>query len=181
MREHVEAGKARHLDVEENEVRTLPLQRAHGFAAVAALRHDLEFRRFVQSKGDPAPREQLVVDDRRADPHALALCGKRTGRGYRDSAARGAMLEVSVIDDGPGLGDVSRPATRRGGVGLNNARERLAVLYGDNYRFAVLNSRPGLRVEMALPFETTSREEAAPRAAESRYPRPVRLPQSASA
>ena len=98
-----------------------------------------------------------------------------------EGRARGAMLEVSVIDDGPGLGDVSRPAARRGGVGLSNTRERLAVLYGDNYRFAVLNSRPGLRVEMALPFETTSREEAAPRAAEPRYPRPVRLPQSASA
>jgi hypothetical protein len=98
-----------------------------------------------------------------------------------EGRARGAMLEVTVIDDGPGLGDVSRPATRRGGVGLNNARERLAVLYGDNYRFAVLNSRPGLRVEMALPFETTSREEAAPHAAGPRYPRPVPLPQSASA
>ena len=98
-----------------------------------------------------------------------------------EGRTRGAMLEVSVIDDGPGLGDVSRPATRRGGVGLSNTRERLAVLYGDSYRFAVLNSRPGLRVEMALPFETTTREEAAPRAAEPRYPRPVRLPQSASA
>jgi signal transduction histidine kinase len=98
-----------------------------------------------------------------------------------EGRTRGAMLEVSVIDDGPGLGDASRPAARRGGVGLSNTRERLAVLYGDNCRFAVLDSRPGLRVEMALPFETTTREEAAPRAAEPRYPRPVRLPQSASA
>jgi two-component system, LytTR family, sensor kinase len=98
-----------------------------------------------------------------------------------EGRTRGAMLEVSVIDDGPGLDDSSRPATRRGGVGLSNTRERLAVLYGDNYRFAVLNSRPGLRVEMALPFETTIREEAASPAAELRYPRPVRLPQSASA
>ncbi|MFZ0501577.1 MAG: histidine kinase [Steroidobacteraceae bacterium] len=98
-----------------------------------------------------------------------------------EGRTRGSMLEVSVIDDGPGLGDASRPAERRGGVGLNNTRERLAVLYGDNYRFAVLDSRPGLRVELALPFETTSREEAAPRAAEPRYPRPVRLPQSANA
>ena len=64
---------------------------------------------------------------------------------------------------------------------MRNTRERLAVLYGDNYRFAVLNSRPGLRVELALPFETAAREEAEPRAAEARYPRPVRIPQSASA
>src|SRR6185312_2417211 len=98
-----------------------------------------------------------------------------------EGRARGAMLEVSVIDDGPGVDDRWRPAERRGGVGLGNTRERLAVLYGDNYRFAVLNSRPGLRVEMALPFETATREEAAPRAAELRFPRPVRVPQGASA
>ena len=94
---------------------------------------------------------------------------------------RAAMLEVSVIDDGPGLDDASRPAERRGGVGLRNTRERLAVLYGDNYRFAVLNSRPGLRVELALPFETNAREEAAPRAAEPRYTRQIPVPQSVSA
>jgi two-component system, LytTR family, sensor kinase len=98
-----------------------------------------------------------------------------------EGRVRGSMLELSVTDDGPGLDDSSRPTERRGGVGLRNTLERLAVLYGDNYRFAVLDGSPGLRVEMALPFETTAREEAAPRAAESRYPRPARLPESASA
>jgi len=98
-----------------------------------------------------------------------------------EGRTRGAMLEVCVIDDGPGLGDGARPAERRGGVGLRNTRERLSVLYGDNYRFAALDSRPGLRVEMALPFETAAREETAPRAPEPRYPRPVHVPQGASA
>ncbi len=98
-----------------------------------------------------------------------------------EGRTRGAMLEVSVIDDGPGLDDGSRPAERRGGVGLRNTRERLAVLYGDNYRFTVLDSRPGLRVEMALPLETAAREETTSRASEPRYPRPVRIPQGASA
>ncbi|HVS77938.1 MAG TPA: histidine kinase [Steroidobacteraceae bacterium] len=98
-----------------------------------------------------------------------------------EGRTRGTMLEICVIDDGPGISNRSHPAERRGGVGLRNTRERLAVLYGDNYRFAALNSHPGLRVEMALPFETATREEAAPRAAEARYPRPVRIPQSVSA
>jgi two-component system, LytTR family, sensor kinase len=98
-----------------------------------------------------------------------------------EGRVRGTMLELSVTDDGPGLDDSSRPTERRGGVGLRNTLERLAVLYRDNYRFAVLDSRPGLRVEMALPFETNTREETAPRAAEPRYPSPVRLPQSANA
>jgi two-component system, LytTR family, sensor kinase len=65
---------------------------------------------------------------------------------------RGAMLEVSVVDDGPGLRD-GAPSGDRRGVGLRNTRERLAVLYGQNHRFAVLNSHPGLRIDMALPLE----------------------------
>ncbi|MGH8296092.1 MAG: sensor histidine kinase [Steroidobacteraceae bacterium] len=111
-----------------------------------------------------------------------------------EGRARGAMLEISVIDDGPGLDDHSRPspgapplapavlgAERRGGVGLRNTRERLAVLYGDSFRFAVLDSHPGLRVEMALPLETAAHEETAARAAEPRYRRPVHATQGAGA
>ena len=98
-----------------------------------------------------------------------------------EGRARGAMLEISVIDDGPGISDDSRPAERRGGVGLRNTRERLAVLYGESYRFAVLNRHPGLRVEMALPLETATREEPTAQPSEPRYPRPVPIPQSVSA
>jgi sensor histidine kinase YesM len=70
-----------------------------------------------------------------------------------EGRTRGLMLEVSVIDDGPGMQDRYSPNERRG-VGLRNTRERLAVLYGENHRFAVLNSHPGLRIDMALPLET---------------------------
>jgi two-component system, LytTR family, sensor kinase len=69
-----------------------------------------------------------------------------------ESRARGAMLEVSVIDDGPGMRDTNVVGERRG-VGLRNTRERLAVLYGPNHRFSVMNSLPGLRIDMALPLE----------------------------
>jgi two-component system LytT family sensor kinase len=70
-----------------------------------------------------------------------------------EGRTRGMMLEVSVIDDGPGMRDAGSPNERRG-VGLRNTRERLAVLYGEYHRFAVLNTRPGLRIDMALPLET---------------------------
>jgi two-component system LytT family sensor kinase len=70
-----------------------------------------------------------------------------------EGRTRGMMLEMSVIDDGPGMQDRYSPTERRG-VGLRNTRERLAVLYGENHRFAVLNSHPGLRIDMALPLET---------------------------
>jgi two-component system LytT family sensor kinase len=72
-----------------------------------------------------------------------------------EGRARGVMLEVSVVDDGPGIRDPLLPNERRG-VGLRNTRERLAVLYGQSHRFAVLNSHPGLRIDMALPMEVAS-------------------------
>jgi two-component system LytT family sensor kinase len=98
-----------------------------------------------------------------------------------EGRARGTMLEISVIDDGPGLDSQSRPAERRSGVGLRNTRERLAVLYGESFRFAALNSRPGLRIELALPLETAAHEAAPPLPAEPRYRRPVGIVQGASA
>jgi len=39
------------------------------------------------------------------------------------------------------------------GVGFRNTRERLAVLYGDHQKIAVRFARPGLRVEIEIPFE----------------------------
>ncbi|MGL6222521.1 MAG: sensor histidine kinase [Steroidobacteraceae bacterium] len=61
-------------------------------------------------------------------------------------------LHLVVQDDGPGLPvGVELGAGR--GVGFRNTRERLAVLYGDQQKLAVRFSRPGLRLEISLPFE----------------------------
>ncbi len=111
-----------------------------------------------------------------------------------EGRVRGTMLEIIVVDDGPGISDASRPLpgapplaptvlrSERHGVGLRNTRERLTVLYGENCRFAVLDNHPGVRVDMALPLETAAREEAPPpRAGGPRYPRPAPLTQSVSA
>ncbi len=75
-----------------------------------------------------------------------------------EGRTREGLLELSVIDDGPGLPD-GPPTGDRRGVGLANTRERLKVLYGENCRFAALNTHPGLRVDMALPLETAPPEE----------------------
>jgi hypothetical protein len=77
-----------------------------------------------------------------------------------EGRTREGLLELSVIDDGPGLPEEPPPTDRRG-VGLANTRERLKVLYGENCRFAAMNSHPGLRVDMALPLETAPPEERA--------------------
>ena len=65
---------------------------------------------------------------------------------------RGSMLELAVADDGPGLNAGATPRAGRG-VGLRNTRERLAVLYEDRHRFVTLDNKPGLRIELGLPFE----------------------------
>jgi len=69
-----------------------------------------------------------------------------------EGRARGAMLELAVTDDGPGLNTGAAPGAGRG-VGLRNTRERLAVLYDDRHRFATLDNKPGLRIELGLPLE----------------------------
>ncbi|HWZ64476.1 MAG TPA: histidine kinase [Steroidobacteraceae bacterium] len=87
-----------------------------------------------------------------------------------EGRTREGLLELSVIDDGPGLPEGQPPGERRG-VGLANTRERLTVLYGETCRFAALNNHPGLRVEMALPLETAPpTDERLQRARSARQP-----------
>ena len=69
------------------------------------------------------------------------------------------MLELAVCDDGPGLPPLTQGGAAQGagrGVGLRNTRERLAVLYEDRQRFAALDNKPGLRIELGLPLEMAS-------------------------
>lgn len=84
-----------------------------------------------------APREEggrLRIEGRQAGPDRLMLV---------------------VQDDGPGLPVGVELGSGRG-VGFRNTRERLAVLYGEHQKLAVRYSRPGLRMEITLPFERAS-------------------------
>jgi two-component system LytT family sensor kinase len=69
-----------------------------------------------------------------------------------EGRARGAMLELAVSDDGPGLPQGVSAGKGRG-VGLRNTRDRLAVLYEDQHRFATFDNKPGLRIELGMPLE----------------------------
>jgi two-component sensor histidine kinase len=76
-----------------------------------------------------------------------------------EGRVRAPFLELSVIDDGPGLRSDALARGERRGVGLTNTRERLEVLYGERGRFAVMNGHPGVRVELGLPLELAMEPE----------------------
>jgi two-component system, LytTR family, sensor kinase len=99
-----------------------------------------------------------------------AVSAREQGGSVRiEGRVREGFLELSAIDDGPGMRE-GTPASERRGVGLRNTRERLTVLYGHNCRFAVLNAQPGLRIDMALPLERApaNAQAALPAAAAAR-------------
>jgi sensor histidine kinase YesM len=63
------------------------------------------------------------------------------------------VLQLSVRDNGPGL-KKSRKKSKvlRSGLGLTNTKERLNQLYGDSYRFELMNApEGGLIVSLEIP------------------------------
>ena len=71
-------------------------------------------------------------------------------------------LTLTVSDDGRGCRDVDQ-AIAHGGIGLQNVRERLRLLYGDQATMSVRS--PGGRgfiVDLTFPFETRNGHETHP-------------------
>ena len=65
----VEAGNARHLDVEEHQVRLVLGDRGDRFAAVGTLAHDRDVGCALQAQFEAATSKRLVVDDDGTDAH----------------------------------------------------------------------------------------------------------------
>jgi len=74
------------------------------------------------------------------------------GRLRIEGRVRGWKLELAVQDDGPGL-PPNRDLGNGRGVGLRNTRERLGVLYPNRHEITIVDARPGLRIEITLPYE----------------------------
>jgi LytS/YehU family sensor histidine kinase len=78
-------------------------------------------------------------------PVSITLAANRAGD---------ALLQVTVIDDGAGLG---RAASKDAGVGLSNLRERLAAMYGQKAGFTLSRAQEGFtEARLVLPLERTS-------------------------
>ncbi|MCB1555083.1 MAG: histidine kinase [Xanthomonadales bacterium] len=89
-----------------------------------------------------------------------AVAGRVQGGSLEIRARReGAMLVLTVVDDGPGAGpDGPQPAGAGHGVGLANTQDRLRVLYGERQRFSARDcEKGGFEVRMDLPFELAQR------------------------
>jgi two-component system LytT family sensor kinase len=67
------------------------------------------------------------------------------------------QLVLTVLDNGPGIPDsmTEDSQLKFSGVGLNNIRNRLKEMYGENYRLTFSNERPsGCKATVIIPFET---------------------------
>ena len=63
-------------------------------------------------------------------------------------------LLMEISDDGPGIPNLDQVMASAQGVGLNNTRERLRVIYGENHSCKFTNLEPhGLRVSIRIPYE----------------------------
>ncbi|MBD8525540.1 sensor histidine kinase [Pseudomarimonas arenosa] len=90
----------------------------------------------------------------------FAVAKRVEGGRLRIKARRqGARLLLQVTDDGPGCGENGpKPRGDGHGVGLDNTRDRLRVLYGERQSFSAGNGpEGGFQVTMELPFELAAR------------------------
>jgi two-component system LytT family sensor kinase len=69
------------------------------------------------------------------------------------------MIELQVIDDGPGLSPGGEEFKE--GIGLTNTRARLRQLYGDGHRIEIKDADGGgLAVKLSIPFRQAEVEGA---------------------
>ena len=76
------------------------------------------------------------------EPTGIAISAKRDG----------GMLELSVVDDGPGF-VFDKGNTPDRGIGIENTRTRLAKMYEDNFSLRLESHSPrGATVSIVIPF-----------------------------
>jgi two-component system LytT family sensor kinase len=112
----------------------------------------LQVRFDIESGLDNARLPSLILQPILENAIKYAITPRAEGGSITVSARRdGKLLRIVVEDDGPGL-----PATesRRRGVGIANARERLELIYGTDAGLTARNREPhGCRVDIWLPLE----------------------------
>jgi hypothetical protein len=107
----------------------------------------------IDESAYPALVPSLILQPLVENSLKYAIAPREEGGRLRIIArVEGPSLKLVVVDDGPGL-PVGVELGEGRGVGFRNTRERLAALYGEHQTLAVRFARPGLRLEITLPFE----------------------------
>ncbi|HEX3683518.1 MAG TPA: sensor histidine kinase [Bryobacteraceae bacterium] len=88
-----------------------------------------------------------------------AVSARRQGATIRiRGKAEEASLVLEVSDDGPGFQPIELPS----GHGLNNLRERLAVLFGERAMLDIASTSEGTSVRLRMPLVVSAPASAAP-------------------
>ena len=116
------------------------------------LRVEIEIEADAWEAAVPAFVLQPLIEN--AVRHAIAP--REAGGAIAIEGARsGDALRVSIVDDGPGVGDGSR-SNGNGRIGLANTRDRLRKLYGDRGRLELANAPGGgTRATIEVPFRSS--------------------------
>ena len=76
------------------------------------------------------------------------------------SERKNGMLQVSVIDNGPGISNPDR-VMNSPGIGIKNVQDRLQLMYPGNVQFNLMdNDRNGTIANIVIPFETNNSNPA---------------------
>lgn len=99
-------------------------------------------KRLDSAHGAARAEERISVVRQVSASSAAKVCWVAISAQRRDG-----RLELIVSDDGPGLTTLSTA-----GIGLSNARARLAQLYGDAGGMTLESSEHGVRAIVQIPF-----------------------------
>lgn len=153
------AGFLRHsLDRQPTELTALTaeLEAQRKYLEIEQTRFDdkLKVRFDIEPGLENARVPSLILQPILENAIKYAITPRAEGGSIEVSARRdNDSLRITIDDDGPGL-PPDEPPSRRRGVGLANARERLEIIYGECAGLTARNRQPhGCRVEIWLPLE----------------------------
>ena len=113
----------------------------------------------IETRAQEALVPSLILQPLIENAIKYAISPSEDGGTLRISArVQQSTLVLQLADTGPGLGNGTSKHTSSG-VGLENTRERLQQLYGDQQAFTLAPNEPtGLVVTINIPFETEHAE-----------------------
>jgi two-component system LytT family sensor kinase len=166
-------GELLRLTLEKNDQQEVPVQQEIEFLRRYLEIEQIRFGERLQLKMEVEPSTleaavpnlilQPLVEN--AIRHAIEpqeAAGQIVLRSIRDNG----RLLLQVSDNGPGLVTaqaVEKSSDTRERIGLNNTRERLRKLYGENQQFDLIgNAMGGVTASLSIPFRVAGTADASP-------------------